>query len=173
MNDNLITRDGTTIAQYAERASLLDIRSDSRAFPRIKEYAPDILTKEITAQVLTVYRYRGQKPESAAEVGLTAQLLTAELLSNDFDPGTRELTMEEIRRALRRAALGQGAEMYGINVRSLYDAITDYMHDEVIPVQRKINSRAQEAARQQAGGMTIDAVIQRYAGMMTQNNDKK
>ena len=38
--------------------------------------------------------------------------------------------MEEIKRVIKRAALGQGKEMYGISVSSLFQALADYCKGE-------------------------------------------
>jgi hypothetical protein len=52
------------------------------------------------------------------------------LIEDEYEIGTKYLTIEEIRRVVKRAALGQGREMYGISVSSLFQALADYCKGE-------------------------------------------
>lgn len=153
-----------SIAQYAQAASLADIRRDAVAFPRITEYKHSALIREVASLVLMVYQYRGQRPESAHEVDAMTRSLVAELIADEFGVGLRNITIEEIRRALRKAALGRGPEMYGINVRSLYDAIVDYVETDIANAISQIRAAQKQEARE--GYATRDDITRAYQAMM-------
>ena len=154
------------IAQSSQRASLLDIRRNPMSFPRIKDYATEALLMELQSSILMVYQYRGQKPVGGAEeIKTMARSLMAELLADDFGNDTRELSMEEIRRALRKVGLRQGADMYGINVGSLYNAILDFRNTEVEDARQRIMA---EKRNPNKIGCSRDAIVDKYAAMMKQ-----
>ena len=115
--------------------------------------------------ILMVYQYRGQKPSNAQEVEMMARSLTAELMADELGYDTKELTMEDIRRALRRAGLRQGADMYGINVGSLYNAILDYRRSEVEDARQQL---ASERRSSEKIGSPLEVIHQKYAAMMAQ-----
>lgn len=154
------------IAQSSQRASLVDIRKNPMSFPRIKDYAPDALLMELKSSILMVYQYRGQRPVGGAEeIKVMARTLMAELLSDDFGNDTRELSMEEIRRALRKVGLRQGSDMYGINVGSLYNAILDFRNTEVEDARQRV---AAERRSIDNAGCSRDTIVDKYAAMMQQ-----
>lgn len=166
MNE-LITRErAAMVAQLSQRATLIDIRKDAETYPRIKNYDHNALLREVMSLVMMVYQYRGQRPDNPQEIETMSRSLCAELLADEFGDETKELTVEEIRRALRKAALGRGAEMYGINVRSLYDAIADYRHTDVEQACRDIRQARDNEQRE--GYMTCERVVEKYAQAMAQ-----
>lgn len=153
------------IASDSQNATPLEIRRDSARFPRIKQYHPDVLLNEMKKNILMVYQYRGQKPSNAQEVEMMARSLTAELMADELGYDTRELAMEDIRRALRRAGLRQGADMYGINVGSLYNAILDYRKSEVEDARQQLLSERRSSKNI---GSPIEVIHQKYAAMMAE-----
>jgi hypothetical protein len=58
-----------------------------------------------------------------------AQALITELLE-DKNYGAKYISFEEISRAVKKAVLRQGKEMYGLSVSSLYACIIDYIKTE-------------------------------------------
>lgn len=158
------------IAQRSQSVSLMDIRRNAAVFPRIKSYSPDALLTEMKGCIMMVYQYRGQRPNNAQEVEMMARSLVAELLADEFGNDTKELTMEEIRRALRRVGLRQGADMYGINVGSLYNAILDYRRTEVEEARQQI---ASERRNSEKIGVPREEIAKRYAAMMVQANKER
>ena len=153
------------IASDSQNATPLEIRRDPARFPRIKQYRPDALLNEMKKNILMVYQYRGQKPSNAQEVEMMARSLTAELMADELGYDTKELAMEDIRRALRRAGLRQGADMYGINVGSLYNAILDYRRQEVEEARQRLASERRSAEKI---GSPFEVIHQKYAAMMAQ-----
>ena len=153
------------IASDSQNATPLEIRRDPARFPRIKQYRPDALLNEMKKNILMVYQYRGQKPSNAQEVEMMARSLTAELMADELGYDTKELAMEDIRRALRRAGLRQGADMYGINVGSLYNAILDYRKSEVEDARQQLLSERRSSEKV---GSPTEVILQKYAAMMAQ-----
>lgn len=170
MNELVTRQRAVAIAQSSQRATLEDIRRNPMSFPRIKDYHPEALEMELQSGILMVYQYRGQKPNSADEIKIMSRTLMAELLADDFGNDTRELSMEEIRRALRKVGLRQGADMYGINVGSLYNAILEYRNTEVEDARQKI---ASERRNPQRIGSSQESIIDKYAAMMQQANKER
>lgn len=165
MNELVTQQKAVAIAQSSQRASLVDIRKNPMSFPRIKDYAPDALLMELKSSILMVYQYRGQRPNSSDEIKVMAESLMVELLADDFGNDTRELCMEEIRRALRKVGLRQGADMYGINVGSLYNAILDFRNTEVEDARQRV---AAERRSIDNAGCSRDTIVDKYAAMMQQ-----
>lgn len=171
MNEIATLQQAMTIAQYAQTASLVDIRKHQTMFPRITEYKADVLLREVKGILMMVYQYRGQSPSSAEEVETMARSLTAELLADEFGQGLRNLTIEEIRRALRKAALGCGAEMYGINVRSLYEAVVHYVHTDIKDAISHI--RAEMTRKDRDDNAQISDIVKAYQSMMLDANRER
>ena len=96
---------------------------------------------------------------------MMARSLTAELLADELGYDTGELAMEEVRRALRRAGLRQGADMYGINVGSLYNAILDYRKSEVEYARQLLLS---ERRSSENVGSPTEVILEKYAAMMAE-----
>ena len=171
MNELVTQQRAAQIALKSQSADLVEIRRDSTTFPRIKSYDTFTLLLEMKALILMVYQYRGQKPENANEIEMMARSLCAELLAADFGDDCKELTIEEIRRALRKSALGKGKEMYGINVKSLYDAIADSRNGDIETARQQVLSERKQ--EQKSGYMTIERVIECYAESMDRANKER
>jgi hypothetical protein len=86
------------------------------------------------------------------------------LIEDEYEIGTKYLTIEEIRRVVKRAALGQGREMYGISVSSLFQALADYCKGE----GRMADKEAKEIAskRKSIKGSIIAPMIDSMAAQM-------
>jgi hypothetical protein len=72
-----------------------------------------------------------------------AQALIAELL-DDQKYGAKHISFEEIGRAVKKAVLRQGKEMYGLNVSSLYACIIDYIKTEGHDADKAARQRSME-----------------------------
>lgn len=166
MNELVTQQRAVAIAQSSQGASLVDIRRDAATYPRIKDYEPMALLQQIKSLILMVCGYKGYTPPGGAkDIDAMASLLVGELLTDEFGDDLKELTMEEIRRALRKAALGKGAEMYGIKVESLYRAIADYRHDEVKEAHQRVMA---ERRASKATPAELESIHAKYAAMMAE-----
>jgi hypothetical protein len=94
--------------------------------------------------IMMAFQYRGQQADVQTIMQMSASLIDI-LNEDEFGIGTKYLSFEEIKRVIRRAALGQGKEMYGISVSSLFQALADYCKGE----GRMADRQAKEVASRQ------------------------
>lgn len=112
-----------------EKATLVEIRTDSKAFPRLYTYRREDAIAQMNMIIMMAFQYRGQQADAQSIILMSSSLI--DLLNDDeYGIGTKYLSIEEIKRVIRKAALGQGKEMYGISVSSLYQALADYCRGE-------------------------------------------
>ena len=147
----------------AEKATLVDIRTDNRRFPRLHTYRREDAIAQMNMIIMMAFQFRGQQADTLTIVQMSSSLV--DILNDDeFGIGTKFLSFEEIKRVVRKAALGQGKEMYGISVSSLFQALADYCKGE----GRMANTQAREIAAKQRE--TKDAImvsmIQGYSEQM-------
>lgn len=113
----------------AEKATLVDIRTDNRRFPRLHTYRREDAIAQMNMIIMMAFQFRGQQADTLTIVQMSSSLI--DILNDDeFGIGTKFLSFEEIKRVVRKAALGQGKEMYGISVSSLFQALADYCKGE-------------------------------------------
>lgn len=111
------------------QVTLVDIRSDSRRFPRLYSYKREEAVKQMSIIILMAFQFRGQQADVPTIHQMSSSLI--DLLNEDeYSIGTKFLSFEEIKRVVRRAVLGQGKEMYGISVSSIFQALADYCKGE-------------------------------------------
>ena len=111
------------------QVTLVDIRSDSKRFPRLYSYKREEAVKQMNIIILMAFQFRGQQADVPTIHQMSSSLI--DLLNEDeYSIGTKYLSFEEIRRVVRKAVLGQGKEMYGISVSSIFQALADYCKGE-------------------------------------------
>lgn len=128
----------------ASKASLVDIRTDNKRFPRLHTYIREEAVSQMNMIIIMAFQYRGQQADTQTIVQMSTSLIDI-LNEDEFGIGTKYLSFEEIKRVIRRAALGQGKEMYGISVSSLFQALADYCKGE----GRMADKEAKEVAAKQ------------------------
>lgn len=147
----------------AEKATLVDIRTDNKRFPRLHTYRREDAIGQMNMIIMMAFQFRGQQADAQTIIQMSASLIDI-LNEDEYGIGTKYLSFEEIKRVVRKAALGQGKEMYGISVSSLFQALADYCKGE----GRMANQQAREIAAHQRE--TKDAImasmIQGYSGQM-------
>lgn len=111
------------------QATLVDIRTDSKTFPRLHTYDRQEAIGQMNIILLMAFQYRGQQADAYTINQMSASLVEL-LLEDEYSLGMKYLTFEEIKRIVRKAALGQGKEMYGISVSSIFQALADYCKGE-------------------------------------------
>lgn len=111
------------------QATLVDIRTDSKTFPRLHTYDRAEAVGQMNIILLMAFQYRGQQAD-AYTINQMSNSLIELLLEDEYSLGMKYLTFEEIKRIVRKAALGQGKEMYGISVSSIFQALADYCKGE-------------------------------------------
>lgn len=117
MNNNELTTERVV--------SLEEIRSNRETFPRLKDIPEQEACRLLQPILYKAFMIRGQNlpPEAIA---FMAQELRTALMQDEDGAGLPNITIEEIRREIRSAALGNRGEMYGLNVASIYQVLVKY-----------------------------------------------
>lgn len=126
------------------KATLVEIRTDNKRFPRLHSYRREDAIAQMNMIIMMAFQFRGQQADVQTIMQMSVSLIDI-LNEDEYGIGTKYLSFEEIKRVIRKAALGQGKEMYGISVSSLYSALADYCKGE----GRMANQQAREIASQQ------------------------
>jgi hypothetical protein len=146
-----------------EKATLVDIRTDNKRFPRLHTYRREEAVSQMNMVIMMAFQLRGQQADVQTIMQMSTSLI--EILNEDeYGIGTKFLSFEEIKRVVRKAALGQSREMYGISVSSIFQALADYCKGE----GRMADKEAKEiVSRQRELKQAIIApMIQGYAESM-------
>lgn len=163
-----------SITTYQENGplDLVAVRLDSQRFPRLKALpVPAAVTG--VAQIITgALAYTGRKL-AEEDVRYMAQSLYGELIQDYDGIGTANITLKELRYCIRRAVLGLGPEMYGINVASLYKIACDYCLHEGRQAQETANSRSQAQRKAALKAAAAGAMLESYAGQILLNTHTK
>lgn len=145
------------IAVPPRTVTYLDIRRDTTTYPRL-----DAVPSEVAVAALTQIIFRamfnaapgGFRDEGQDERIATMAAELYDILLEDYDGmGTNLLSFAEIARVLRAASVNR--DLYGISVRSLYDAILDYCAGEGREASRRV--RAEKWAQPQAPALPSPA----------------
>ena len=143
--------------------NLVAIRLDSVKFPRIKNLPAQVGISGIAQVVTAALAYTGKSlPEE--DVRFMAASIHTELMQDYDGVGTANITLEEVQYCIRRAVLGLGPEMYGINVSSIYKVICSYCLNEGRQAQETANSKTQAQRREALKSSAVGAMIQVYTG---------
>ena len=145
------------------KATLVEIRTDNVKYPRLHTYRREDAISQMNMIIMMAFQYRGQQADVQTIMQMSATLI--EILNEDeYGIGTKYLTFEEIKRVIKRAALGQGKEMYGISVSSIFQALADYCRGE----GRKADQQAKEvvAKRRELKNSIIAPMIESMAQLM-------
>lgn len=146
-------------------ATLVDVRRDNARFPRLHSYPQDTAHKLMTAVVLKANELFGTRAEMQ-EVSQTAWDLYTELMNDVQGLRTFNITFEEIYRAIRKSATGQGVEFYGkVSFYFLYRCIMDYAKNEVMAANTQM-LRLAETNREQLYRDKTELIISPHARKM-------
>lgn len=116
------------LIRYSVNLSPLELRRNPDRYPRIRTFSQEEAVSRMIAIVWAAALYRNQELADD-KIRFIASTLVGEILS-DTKYGMRNLSWEEIGLAIRAAVLGEGRELYGISVASLYGALIDYVKGE-------------------------------------------
>ena len=116
------------IQSPTNEVALVDIRCQPEKFPRLGNvsFQEAMIRMQSIIHMASMYMRAGLDKDS---ITFMAQALITELL-DDKKYGARYISFEEITRAVKKAVLRQGKEMYGLSVSSLYACIIDYIKTE-------------------------------------------
>jgi hypothetical protein len=132
------------IATTGQRATLVDIRTDNKRFPRLHTYRREEAVGQMNMIIMMAFQLRGQQADVQTIMQMSSSLIEI-LMDDEYGIGTRFLSFEEIKRVVKKAALGQSREMYGLSVSSLFQVLADYCKGE----GRMADKEAKEIASRQ------------------------
>lgn len=150
-----------------EKATLVEIRTDSQAFPRLCRIDRGDAVRQMNVIILMAFQYRGQAADAVTISQMSISLIDI-LNEDEYGIGTKFLSFEEIKRVIRKAALGQSKEMYGISVSSLFQALADYCKGE----GRLASQQARETVehrRREIREQMVAPLIESYGRAMMAN----
>lgn len=159
-----------TIYQQPQDVSLVDMRADSRRFPRLATIDQETAQHRLQSIVAMAYTYTGRQYQPA-DLTLVAHGLYTELMLDEDGVGTKNISVEEIGYAIRRTVLS--TEMYGINVVSLYKAVRAYCVGEGHYAQQQANERRAAERKAQLKATPAGAMLESYAGQILLNTHTK
>lgn len=151
----------------AEKATLVDIRTDSKNFPRLHAYMRKDAINQMNLIIIMAFQFRGQQADVATITQMSNTLIDI-LREDEYGIGTKYLSFEEIKRVVKKAVLGQGREMYGISVSSIFQALADYCKGE----GKEADKMAKEIAwkRTEIRNAIIAPMLQGHSGEMLQKS---
>lgn len=113
--------------------------------------------------IMMAFQFRGQQADAQTIIQMSSSLIDI-LNEDEYGIGTKYLSFEEIKRVVRKAALGQGKEMYGISVSSLFQALADYCKGEGNMAQKQATEIA--AHQRETKDAIMASMIQGYSEKM-------
>ena len=140
--------------------SLLEIRMDSKTFPRLSAYTRDAAIVELARIITKAFLYRGNVSDPQ-QVSFIATSLYDELIREDTY-GAANITLNEVSVVIRKAIL---EEDIFISVSTLYRAILNYCKGEGHLLQIQANERLKATP-----GGAVDTIINAYAGKLVKSN---
>ena len=141
------------------QSSLLEIRMDSKKYPRLCRYSKEDADREMVTIVSKAFLYRGQTADPSV-IGFTASALVDELLQED-KYGAKYLSMEEISRIIKKAVLE--SDIF-ISVSSLYKVILDFCKGEGTRIQQEASALKRKQDEESLRNSVVAPMLQAYTG---------
>lgn len=148
--------------------SLLEIRMDSKKYPRLCRYSKEDADRAMVTIVSKAFLYRGQTADPSV-IGFTASALVDELLQED-KYGAKYLSMEEISRIIKKAVLE--SDIF-ISVSSLYKVILDFCKGEGTRIQQEAAALKRKQDEESLRNSVVAPMMQAYAGALVKNSKVK
>ena len=140
--------------------TLVEIRCDKLRYPRLERIPREVAEGQIRECIMQGAMLRGQEMEPET-LRFAASALLDELLRDEEGIGLKYITIEEIRREIKAAALGCRGDLYGINVSSLYRVLRDYAlgegHEAEETARRRSRAALQRAMTETPVGIAVTA----------------
>ena len=156
------------VTNYTGKVSLLDMRADSKQFPRLHSIPREQAIAGMVKIVTQAFLYRGQASDPS-NIQFIASTLLDELLEDD-KYGARNISLGEIQVVVKRAVLG-GSEMFGISIASLYKVIMDYVKTEGHLIEREIQERKRkDSDNALRNAAALNTMLQAYTGEYIANH---
>lgn len=146
-----------------QEATLLEMRADSRRFPRLNTYDREEAYKAMIPVITQAFLYKGHTADPEA-IRFIATNLVDELLA-DTKYGAGNISLGEIQKVIKRAILETDIPV--ISVSTLYRIIIDYAKGEGNDLERQIRQR------KVIPSAPVGAMIDSYAGAMAKSHNTK
>lgn len=169
MSNELITMNSQLAVPENGKVTLLDIRKDSKRFPRLGTYPREQAIFVMSKIVSQAFLFRGQAADET-NIRFIACSLVDELQSDLDKMGTNNISFEEISRIVKRAILTD--DIYGISVASLYKVIISYVKGEGHQLNKQVMEERRKAEDQSIKNSIIAPMLQAYAGAMVKNSKR-
>lgn len=167
MDKELTTTANQLAVSDPSKVSLLDMRMDSKRYPRIGAYTREQAVFEMSRIVTQAFLYRGQTADTSNIQFISCSLVDE--LQADLDRlGMKNISFGEISRVIKRAVLQD--EMYGISVASLYKVIVEYVKGEGHRLQEEADERKRRSEQEQLKNSIVAPMLQAYAGQLIKNS---
>lgn len=150
----------------AQSATLYELRHYESRYPRVGRMNPDDAVAQMIPIVLMAYTYKGMSADTE-NIKFIANNLVAELLE-DKTYGLRAITIEECRRAIKKAIFNDPSIF--ISVATLYKILLDYAKGEGHRIEEELRRRKNDDLIQASRNSAPGIMIQAYAGAMVKNN---
>lgn len=147
------------LTTQVKQPSLLDIRMDSKRFPRLCRIPKEEADRAMTKVVSQAFLYRGQTADPTV-ISFTASALVDELLAED-KYGAKWLSLEEISRIVKKAVLE--SDIY-ISVSSLYKVIIEFCKGEGVKIQQEADALKRKQQDDTLKNSVIAPMLQAYNG---------
>lgn len=149
---------------------VVQIRLDRNRYPHIANLPYQEVISGLIEIIGMAYSYTGRSCNDDDVVKM-ATYLYQELMLDEQNLGMKHISLAEIGRCVKKSVLGQGKEMFGISVSSLYSIIADYCKGEghlaCKEIERMTKAQRMAVLKQSAVGVLIDSVADLMAN---QNN---
>lgn len=141
-------------------ATLLEMRADSKRFPRLYTIPRERAVYEMSKIVMQAFLYRGQAADSTT-INFIASSLVDEIIANN-PYGAASISFAELQVIVKRAVLKE--EMFGISVSSLYKVVADFAKGEGTLNQQQVDAKNKKNNDNQP------PILQAYTGEFLRNN---
>ena len=151
-----------------KQPSLLEIRMDSKKYPRLCRYSKEEADRAMVTIVSKAFLYKGQTADPSV-IGFTASALVDELLQED-KYGAKYLSIEEISRIIRKAVLE--SDIF-ISVSSLYKVILDFCKGEGTRIQQEASALKRKQDEESLRNSVVAPMLQAYTGAFIKEHKVK
>ena len=142
-----------------KQPTALEIRMDSKTYPRLCRYNRDDANKAMVKIVSQAFLYRGQTADPSL-ISFTASSLVDELMQED-KYGAKYLSIEEISRIVKKAVLE--SDIF-ISVSSLYKTIIEYCKGEGTRIQQQADDLKRKQDEESLRNSVVAPMLQAYTG---------
>ena len=148
--------------------SLLEIRMDSKKYPRLCRYSKEEADRAMVTIVSKAFLYRGQTADPSV-IGFTASALVDELLQEE-KYGAKFLSIEEIAIIVKKAVLE--TDIY-VSVSTLYRAVLDFCKGEGSRINREAATLKRKQDEESIRNSVVAPMLQAYTGAFIKEHKVK